>query len=178
MEFRVLPIKDKELFLRYAIPCGEVLVGRGELRKELLDKLNDSVSHGQEIEIPVEEVFKVASRMCTIIARQMGKREIDSEVIRRYFLLEHEKAIRWRKQTFPDISVRECKVYPGKVILSDSKGAIVKTPVGERKLKGNFVKKLKTGDWVSTHYDYIPERIRKHHAEKMIRNAARSKDNR
>ena len=35
---RILPITDKELFLRYAIPCGEVLVNRGSLDPRLLRK--------------------------------------------------------------------------------------------------------------------------------------------
>ena len=134
MEFKELPIKDKELFLRYAIPCGDVLVKRGELRHDLLQELNDSVANGQEIDMPVGKIFKVASRMCTILAKRMGKSEIDAEVIRRYFLLEHEKAIEWRKKLRPDISVKDCLVYPGKVLKIDFDKALVKTPLGEAML--------------------------------------------
>jgi poly-beta-hydroxyalkanoate depolymerase len=83
--FKILPIKNKELFLRYAIPCGEVLVRRGELQNDILEELSQSVSEGKEIRIPIEKIFKVASRMCTILAKQMRKKEIDEEVIRRYF---------------------------------------------------------------------------------------------
>ncbi len=168
MQFRVLPIKDKQLFLRYAIPCGEVLVKRGELRQELLHELSDSVEHGQEIDAPIGDIFKVASRMCTILAKRMGKTEIDDEVIRRYFMLEHEKAIRWRKLVRPDINVKECMVYPGKVLKIDFDKALVKTPLGEAMLRNEFTPGLHEGDRVSTHYDYISEKIKPEHARKML----------
>ncbi len=173
MEFKALPIKDKELFLRYAIPCGEVLVGRGELRHEVLQKMNDSVAHGQEIDMPVENIFKVASRMCTILAKQMGKSEIDEEVIRRYFMLEHEKAIKWRKQIRPDIKVQECMVYPGRVLKIDFDKAIVRTPLGEAMLRNEFTPDLRKGDRVSTHYDYISEKIEPGHVNKMLKKSSK-----
>jgi hypothetical protein len=165
--FRVLPIKDKELFLRYAIPCGEVLVNRGELKAGLLKKVTEAVENGQEVDAPVEDIFRVASRMCTIIAKRMGKTEIDEEVIRRYFLIEHEKAIRWRKLVRPDISVKDCKVYPAKVLKIDGNGALVRTPVGGKRLKDGFEKDLKKGDWVSAHYDYIPEKLKPEYVRRM-----------
>jgi len=166
--FKNLPVKDKGLFLRYAIPCGEVLVKRGELKEELLRKLNSSVRTGEEISTDIEDVFKVASRMCTILAKQMGKSEIDSEVIRRYFLIEHEKAIKWRKQIKPDISVRECKVYPGRVMRTDKRGVLVKTRLGERLYRDDFAQELKSKDWVSVHYNYIAEKIKSDHVSKML----------
>ena len=174
MEFKVLPIKDKELFLRYAIPCGEVLVKRGELKEELLKNLNDSVANGRKIDVPVEDIFKVASRMCTIIAKRMGKKEIDEDVIRKYFLLEHEKAIIWRKKIYPDLSVRDCKVYPGRVLKIDEDGALVRTPIGERKLRTDFSGDLKKGDRVSAHYGYVAEKIKPWHARRMIKKAAKA----
>jgi hypothetical protein len=173
--FRVLPIKDKELFLRYAIPCGEVLVNRGELREELLRGLNDSVRNKQEIETPIENVFKVATRMCTILAKQMGKKEIDSEVIRKYFLLEHEKAIRWRKQIKPDINVRECLVYPGRVLRIDPDGILVKTKLGERLFRADFAEGLKPKDWVSVHYDYVSEKMKTDHVNRMLKRRGNEK---
>lgn len=169
MEFKVLPIKDKELFLRYAIPCGEVLVKRGELKEELLKNLNDSVANGRKIDVPVEDIFKVASRMCTIIAKRMGKKEIDENVIRKYFLLEHEKAIIWRKKIYPDIDIKRCRVYPGKVLKIDFDGALVKTQLGEKMLRNDFSPDLKKGEWVSTHYDYISEKIKAEHVKRMLK---------
>lgn len=167
--FKLLPIKDKELFLRYAIPCGEVLVNRGELREELLAKLNDSVRKKEETDIPIENVFKVAARMCTILAKQMGKKEIDSEVIRRYFMIEHEKAIRWRKQIRPELKVSDCLVYPGRILKMGNDSILVKTPLGEKLFRNDFAEGLKTKDWVSVHYDYVAEKIKADHVNKMLK---------
>ncbi len=167
--FEVLPIKDKELFLKYAIPCGEILVNRGELREELLRRLNNSVKNKQDIEIPIENVFKVASRMCSILAKQMGKKEIDSEVIRRYFLIEHEKAIKWRKEIKPDLKVKDCLVYPGRVLKIDPEGILVKTKLGEKFFRKDFAEGLRRKDWVSVHYDYITEKIKSHQVNKMLK---------
>ncbi len=167
--FKVLPIKDRELFLRYAIPCGEVLVKRGELREELLKGLNDSVKNREEIETPIENVFKVAARMCTILAKQMGKMEIDSEVIRKYFLIEHEKAIKWRKEIKPDLKIKECLVYPGRILRIGQDRVLVRTPLGEKLFRGDFAGGLKPKDRVSVHYDYVSEKIKADHVNRMLK---------
>jgi len=166
-DFKVLPIKDRELFLRYAIPCGEVLVRRGEVREELLKKLNDSVKNKENVDYPIEDVFKVASRMCTIIAKRMGKNEIDDEVIRRYFLIEHENAILWRKQVRPELKLEECLVYPGRVLKVAHDGILVKTPLGEKLFRNDFAQDLRPRDWVSVHYDYVSERLSESHVKRM-----------
>ncbi len=165
--FKILPITNRDLFLRYAVPCGEVLARRGEVRKELLGQLNDSVKERQETDIPIESVFKVASRMCTIIARQMGKSAIDDEVIRRYFMVEHENAILWRMQVRPELKLEECLVYPGRVLKIGDEGILVKTPLGERMFRPDFAAGLKANDWVSVHYDYVSEKIRESHVNRM-----------
>jgi len=167
--FRVLPIKDRELFLRYAVPCGEVLVKRGEVGEDLLKQLNNSVKNREEINYPVEDVFKVASRMCTIIAKKMGKNEIDAEVIRRYFLIEHESAIRWRQQIRPELKLEECLVHPGRVLKLGDENVLVKTPLGERMFRNDFAQNLRPKDWVSVHYDYVAEKISENHVNRMKR---------
>lgn len=167
--FKVLPIRDKALFLRYAIPCGEFLVKKGELRSEVLKKLNASVRNGEAVETPIEDVFRVAARMCTIIARQMGKKEIDAEVIRRYFLVEHENAIKWRQQVRPDLKLEECLVYPGRVLKIGSENILVKTPLGERIFRNDFAQDIKPHDLVSVHYDYIAEKLKPSYAGRMKR---------
>ena len=171
--FKILPVRDKELFLRYAIPCGEVLVRRGELREELLKKLNDSVKYGEEIDIPFESIFRVATRMCSILAKQLGKNEIDSEVIRRYFLIEHENALKWRREIKPDIKVKECIVYPGKVTRIEPNGVVVRTRLGEKVFRNDFIANVQKNDWVSVHYDYIAEKIKTSYVNKMLKRGKR-----
>lgn len=166
--FEVLPIEDRELFLRYAVPCGQVLVKRGDLREEVLDHLSESVSQGRRIDVPVENIFKVASRMCTIIAKRMGKDSIDAEVIRKYFLREHDKAIEWRRRIKPDINVRDCSVKAGKIKRIADGSAVVKTKMGELVCKTDFDRKLRESDWVSVHYDYIGEKLKRHYLNRML----------
>jgi hypothetical protein len=167
-EFETFPIRNKELFLRYAIPCGEVLVKRGDLRQEMLDKLDRSVREGREIDFPIENVFKVASRMCTILAKEEGKKEIDDDVIRRYFLFEHEKAIKWRSMFYPDVKLRDCLVYPARVM--DARDMIrLSTPIGQKLVANTFENELRRRDWVSLHYDHISEKLDETTAKKMMK---------
>ena len=163
----VLPIENKRLFLRYAIPCGEVLVRRGTLDPGTLEKLKNGILYNRDVKIDVASLFPVASRMCTIIARRMGKDVIDDEIIRRYFLFEHEKAIKWRAKIYPDISVRECMVYPARV-LKTGEEIVINTVDGERVIK-TLDPEVRRGDFVVTHYDYISERVPNETAKKLLR---------
>ena len=164
----VLPIADKELFLKYAIPCGRVLVERGTLDSKVLERLHRNVTYERDIRERVEECFPVASKMTSIIARRMGKDSVDAEVIRKYFLLEHKKAVDWRARLFPDIRKEECIVYPARVLEAGNK-IVVNTPVGERAVRDDFVKGLKRNDWVTVHYDFVGEMIDRKTAERMLR---------
>ncbi|MBN2102095.1 MAG: hypothetical protein JW716_04460 [Candidatus Aenigmarchaeota archaeon] len=166
--FKTLPIKDREMFLKYAIPCGDVLVDRGELKQRLLDKMKGSVIDQKELNYDIENTFKVATRMCTILGTNMGKSDIDEEVIRKYFLHEHEKAIQWRMQIKPDVIPEKCMVYPGRVVNTNSKGVTLNTPLGRVVAKDEFIDRLRTGDWVSMHYSQIAEKIPKKEADSMV----------
>jgi hydrogenase maturation factor len=99
----------------------------------------------------------------------MGKNEIDAEVIRRYFLIEHENAIRWRKQVKPELKLEECVVYPGRVMKIGNENVLVRTPLGERMFRKDFAESIKAKDWVSVHYDYISEKINEGYANRMRR---------
>ncbi|MCX6814529.1 MAG: hypothetical protein NTY20_02695 [Candidatus Aenigmarchaeota archaeon] len=165
---KILPIVDKELFLRYAIPCGEVLVKRGSLDPKLLKKAERIVTDGKTANIDPAKMFPTAAKMCTLIAHRMGKKEIDAEVIRRYFLFEHEKAVRWRMKIYPDIIPEKCIVYPARVLRSGEL-LLVNTPTGKKILDTRFAPEVKRGDWVSTHYSYAPEKISSETAKRMLR---------
>ncbi len=165
---KILPIADKELFLRYAIPCGEVLVKRGSLDSKLLKKAEKIVTDGKAANIKPEEMFPTAAKMCTIIAHRMGKKTIDQEVIRRYFLFEHEKAVRWRMKLYPDVIPEKCIVYPARVLRSGEL-LLVNTPAGKKILDMRFAPEVKRGDWVSTHYSYASEKISGETAKKMMK---------
>lgn len=165
---KILPITDKELFLRYAIPCGEVLVKRGSLDPKLLKKAERIVTDGKTANIDPAKMFPTAAKMCTLIAHKMGKKTINQEVIRRYFLFEHEKAVRWRMKIYPDVMPEKCIVYPARVLRSGEL-LLVNTPVGKRILDTRFAPEAKRGDWVSAHYSYAPEKIPSETAKRMLR---------
>jgi hydrogenase maturation factor len=97
----------------------------------------------------------------------MGRKEIDEDVIRRYFLIEHENAIRWRQQVRPELKLEECLVYPGRVLKIGDDGILVRTPLGERMFRSDFAQGLRGTDWVSVHYDYVSERINESHVNRM-----------
>ncbi|MBN2042324.1 MAG: hypothetical protein JW754_00795 [Candidatus Aenigmarchaeota archaeon] len=163
-----MEIENKELFLRYAIPCGEVLVRRGDLQMDMLEKLNEMIERKRDIDLPVGRLFPVAGRMCTILAKEMGKDRIDDDVIRRYFLHEHEKAIKWRSLFFRDIDLKKCMVKPGRVMETGER-IVLNTPLGKRVTEKSFEPELRRNDWVSLHYDQICERLPNDQAKKMLR---------
>jgi len=105
--------------------------------------------------------------MCFNIAEKMKKDSVDSEVIRQYFLFEHDKVVDDRFKLMGDFNPIDCKTYAGKVLSVHDKYAIVETPLGKRKYKTVFAKDVKKNDYVVVHFDYIVEKISSKIAEKM-----------
>ncbi len=83
--------------------------------------------------------------------------------------MEHENAIRWRKEIKPDLKVRDCLVYPGRILRVDPDRVLVKTNLEEKFFRNDFAEGLKKKDWVSVHYDYISEKIKQSQANKMLK---------
>ena len=81
--------KEKLLFLKYAVPCGIVLVRRGDITRDYHSSLIEKVMSGNIEDMDIENNFKIGSRMCFLIMKKLGKDRIDTEVIRHYFWLEH-----------------------------------------------------------------------------------------
>ena len=151
--------KARILFLKYAIPCKEVLVKRGTMSKEYFDNLVSAVAK-KEVPKGVEKDFKLAFSMCGKIAKNLG-RKIDEEVIRKYFWIEHEKTIKKAYEgMMQDFTLEECTIYPGKVISSViNREALIKTPIKSFNYRTDFVPKLVKGDNVTVHYNFIAEII-------------------
>jgi len=160
-------IKDRLLFLKYALPCANTLVKRGTVSKEYVDKLIKEVARNKVPVENAEKIFKVATSMCFNIAEKMKKDSVDSEVIRQYFLFEHDKVVDDRFKLMGDFNPIDCKTYAGKVLSVHDKYAIVETPLGKRKYKTVFAKDVKKNDYVVVHFDYIVEKISSKIAEKM-----------
>lgn len=153
-----LPIKDKELFLRYAIPCGGVLVDRGSVSQKTMDQLKGDLLSGRPIGQDLGKIFQVGVRMLNLLAYRRGKTAIDQNTIRRYFWFEHPDCVREQAKTHPDVVPEQCIVLPARV-LKAGKETLVRTPLDDRKVKQDFVPDIKPGEWVMVHYSYIVERI-------------------
>ncbi len=151
--------ESKELFLKYAIPCGNVLIKRKKLSKARLDSIKSALMKGKEVR-GIENTFRIAANMCYIISKKMRKKGIDKSVIRKYFWSEHSRAISWRHKIYKDFDTQLCKVYPGRVIKMEKAGKVlVLTPIGNRRLRKEFIPDLAINDLVTVHYNYCIEKI-------------------
>lgn len=162
---RKLPIRDKKLFLKYAIPCGSVLRDRGKVSQKELDSLKRSVLEGRPVKKDVGKIFNVARIMCSITALKMHREEINQDVIRRYFWGEHNEVAEWRASVFRDFDPEECRVRPARV-LSAGKTITVETPEGRRKVSESFCP-VRKGDWVIMHYSHIIEKVAEREARRL-----------
>jgi len=151
--------ESKELFLKYAIPCGNVLIKRKKLSKEKINEIKEKLLKGKEVR-GIENTFRIAANMCYIISKKMRKKGIDKSVIRKYFWNEHSRAINWRHKIYKDFDPQLCKVYPGRVIKMKKAGKVlVLTPIGKRRLRKEFIPDLAINDLVTVHYNYCIEKI-------------------
>jgi hydrogenase maturation factor len=160
-------IEDVNLFLRYAVPCGKVLVKRRTLSKERLEYLERCVIEGNEPVGNLEEDFKIGFRMLMLTALRMGKNTIDREVIRKYFWKDHKKCLEWRSQMMKDIEPDKCMVGAGKVVAVEGDNVIIEAKDDRRKVNRRFEPEVKEDDWVVTHYDYIVEKVTPEQASKV-----------
>jgi hypothetical protein len=162
-----MQVEDRLLFLKYALPCAGTLVKRGAISQERVDNMVKMVSDGKLPEEGAEGVFKVAFAMCSIIAMRMGKKSIDADVIRQYFLMEHSKVVEDRFEYMRDFNPVACKTYAGKVVEAGKDSAVVRTALGEKEYRTVFARDVKKGDEVAVHYNFIIERIPDSTARRM-----------
>jgi hydrogenase maturation factor len=162
-----MQIDDRLLFLRYALPCSDDLINNRIATQERIDRLMKLVSEDKLPEEGAENIFKVGVAMCTIIAMKAGKKTIDAEVIRQYFLMEHNKAVDEQFKLRKDFNPVECKTYAGKVDEVGVNFALVSTPIGLKRCRTDFAKNLKEGDSVAVHSGFAVERISDSIANRM-----------
>jgi hydrogenase maturation factor len=156
--------ESRKLFLKYAIPCSETLAKRGVIKKSYQRELMKSILLNKRIPKNTESIFKVAISMCEKTAKKLGKKYIDEEVLRRYFLFGHDKVVDKRFEIFKDFDPMLCRLYSGEVLVSGRR-ALVKTITGNKKYKTGL--KVKKGDFVVVHRDFIIEKIDKKLARKL-----------
>ncbi|MFC2175258.1 hypothetical protein ACFLQ2_05365 [archaeon] len=131
----------KELFLKYALPCGSVLVKRGTITQEQLRELETDPT-----------IFKVGLFMCEQAAKNLGKSTIDAEAIHQYFWMDHDEHL---KHAEGDVDPRLCTVWPAEYLGENR----ARTPIDERKVNISFTPNVKSGDYVTVHYGRTCEAI-------------------
>ena len=154
-----MEISDRILFMKYALPCAGTLVRRGTVTQEYVDSLISIVARGAEPYDGAERMFKVANAVCNDLAEKMGKSSIDSEVIRKYFLLEHARVVDDRYKLMGDFDPVACNTYSGKVVSLDFGKAVVKTRLGSNTYRIDFANDIREEDEVIVHWDFVVERM-------------------
>jgi hydrogenase maturation factor len=168
-----MKVSNKKVFFLYAHPCGDVLVKRGSLPAETLEGIRQDLRSGGDVKAD-PKLFKVAYAILTMIAKRVGKRTIDEEVMHEYYWKEHDEHVMNESKIKEDVIPEMCKVFPGRILYARGKGAVVETPVGRRSINIEFVPNISVGDCVTVHYNYACERI----DESLFRGLWREKNGR
>ena len=158
----------EEVFFRYAYPCTEDLFIANLVSENDYNKMND---YSKKRKTPkreeLERVYKNAVRRINNVAQRLNKDAWDCEVIRYYFLNEHNKAIDEGEGDYKDTphKLREmCKVRVGEVIDKYKKGDIVFYNVNYGDLSeeaiGIYYSDANVGDKISTHWRFAVEKLR------------------
>jgi Ni,Fe-hydrogenase maturation factor len=148
-----MKIKNRKLFFAYALPCLEDLIKKGKISKKKAKSMISDYKAGKLLE-GCERVFETALFFLEKIAKKMGKKYIDEEVIRKYFQEYHNKILEKGK------SLEKCKIKFGKVIRIGRNCVWVKVNGKNKKYK-TFLDDLKEGDNVVLHWDYIVDKAEK-----------------
>jgi hypothetical protein len=158
--------------MKYALPCSCTLVQRGNVAQEDVDEVLAAVKAGKAPR-GAENMFKVAMAACTLIAKDKKKSRIDRDVIHHYYRFAHDDVIDKRYEEMGDFDASSCRIRAGVVEEVGNGFAVVSNSSGRRKYKTDFVAGLKKDDVVTTHWNFVVEKIDKATAEKMIEQKAK-----
>jgi hypothetical protein len=161
-------------FMKYALPCVNVLVKRGTVTREQLNKLIEIVKNNKELPQNAERIPAVAFAVCSLIAIDNGKKTIDNEVIDEYFLFRHDDMIDKRYEEMGDFDTQKCRVRAGVVQSVTKNSATIKNSAGTKKYRTDFTTGLKKNDLVTTHWDFVVEKIDAARAEKIEKSEKKS----
>lgn len=159
--------KSRLIFMKYALPCAGILVKRGNVSQETVDRLFEIVKKKGKIPKDAEKISAVAFSACSIIAIDSGKKVIDRDIIHEYFLFKHDEMIDKRYEIMGDFDTDMCRTRAGIVLSVTRNKALVKNSFGNKEYYTDFIPDLKENDTVVTHWDFVIEKIDNNTAEKM-----------
>ncbi|MBN3037692.1 MAG: hypothetical protein JW834_04580 [Candidatus Diapherotrites archaeon] len=154
-----MEIRDRKLFLSYAIPCLAARVRRGELSASEQGSIEREFLERGDISSRVENLFPVALKMLELEARNLGKPHIDSDVIRSYFSKSHADHVRRQMEVQPDLDPRECVCHTVTIVDVHHAEYTVEGPVGRVRVSKWTVPEAKRGDKLRIHYTKAVERV-------------------
>ncbi len=148
-------MKPEIFFLKYAYPCSFILILRKEITNGEQELLYKSAKE--------EKLFLSKHKIEKIFWRPMRflKSISDLKGIEKYWRFDHNFYLKNKEfKDFEESLLEHCLVIPCEVMSVKGGEAIVKSPFleGENSLRIDFIK-VKPGDKVTKHYDYICEKI-------------------
>lgn len=148
--------KEAHYFFGYAYPCSE-----DKLSEKIRTDFLNGISPSREI---LEKSFPKAFERLEKLAKKINKTKWDIEVLKKYWLEEHNKAIDNKESEYKEATdfFREfCKVYMAEVTeIKDNQTIKVKYNQTEsRFVLNHLVKKAKIGNKVTIHQGYAIEII-------------------
>lgn len=152
---------NKALFLRYALPCADKLIERGETTKEYIEEIKRCLRNRERIKNEYLKIFKVAFAFCEELGKKLKKNAMDEEIIRKYFWFEHDKIVDLTGACI------ECKILPGRVEKISNNKAIVMTPIGKKTCSLELAEEIKKGDYVTLHLNFVIEKISRKNAKTL-----------
>jgi hydrogenase maturation factor len=142
-------------FLKYAFPCSFILLSRKEITKKEHDLLYKSAKE--------KKLYLTKDRIEKIFWRPMKflKSISDLDKIQKYWRFDHNFYLKEKEfKDFDDSLIEHCLVIPCEVVKVKKNKAEVKSPFLKKnmELNSNFVK-VRLGNKVTKHYDFICEKI-------------------
>ncbi|MDO8555568.1 MAG: hypothetical protein Q7R96_00145 [Nanoarchaeota archaeon] len=149
------------LFLKYAFPCAFIIRQRGEISFEEFQRLEFAAAHDDPLpRMVLEKIFFRAFQRIDKVATRLHKDRWDAEVIREYFVVEHNKIIDEGMYSYMEApsSLKElCKVQVGVVVAVDEETLVVEYNGKRRPLLRLLLPQAQIGAKVLFHYGYAVE---------------------
>jgi len=156
-------ISPEKYFLMYAYPCIRNLQHQHKLSEEDAEILEKLLFGKKTLKRDyLESCFPNAFKRIRIVAAQMNKDYWDIEVLRKYWLEEHNKFIEAGDGDYATAtpSFKElCKVHKAEVIGKKDNILSVKYDGIIRKVFATLVPDVKKGDKVSVHLAFAIEKL-------------------
>lgn len=154
----------KKYFFKYAFPCAFLPFKRGEITEKGYDKLKRQFCEGESpSKKELEKTFPFAFKMIKRLAKRMKRNYWDIDVIKEYWVREHNRIIDAKESYFKSKSDRFrdlCRINKAGVISTRGNVLIVKYGNKKRKVYSTIVPYIKRGDIVTIHFSYAIEKVK------------------